>query len=119
MGGAWEMMIGVSRRILDSLLGSRKQYVLTHEVLSTFLAEVCAIVNSRPLVDISTDPEDPLPLSPSMLLTQKPNRIVETNAILDSKDLYRAQWKRVQILADMFWRKWKTEFLQQLQPRRK
>ncbi|CAC5385276.1 unnamed protein product [Mytilus coruscus] len=54
-----------------------------------------------------------------MTTLQKPNPIVETNVTCDSKDLYRAQWKRVQILADMFWKKWKTEFLQQLQNRRK
>ena len=35
------------------------------------MAEVCAIVNSRPIVPVSTDPEDPSILSPSMLLTQK------------------------------------------------
>lgn len=67
-----------------------KKHDLTHEVLSTFLSEVYEIVNSRPLVEFPTDPENPVPLSLSMLLTQKPNPFVETNVY---KDLYRAQWK--------------------------
>ncbi len=33
---------------------------LTHEVLITFMAEVSAIVNARPLIPVSTNPEAPL-----------------------------------------------------------
>ncbi|XP_028410555.1 uncharacterized protein LOC114533252 [Dendronephthya gigantea] len=39
MGGAWERMIGVCRRILDSVLLTSQITHLTHEVLSTFLAK--------------------------------------------------------------------------------
>ena len=46
MGGVWERMIGVARRILDSLLFGQHGSHLTHEVLTTLMAEVCAIVNS-------------------------------------------------------------------------
>lgn len=38
MGGAWESMIGVARRILDSLLLGVKN--LTHDVLTKLMAEV-------------------------------------------------------------------------------
>ena len=41
-------MIGVTCRVLDSMLKDVKY--LTHEVLVTLMAEVTAIVNSRPLV---------------------------------------------------------------------
>lgn len=70
MGGSWERMIGIARRILDSMflqLNTR----LTHEVLCTLMAEVTAIINARPLLPVSADPEQPFILSPSMLLTQK------------------------------------------------
>lgn len=43
---------------------------LTHEVLTTFLMEVSAILNARPLVAISTDPDAPQVLSPDMLIHQ-------------------------------------------------
>ncbi|XP_071142180.1 uncharacterized protein [Mytilus edulis] len=66
MGGIWERMIGVTRRVLDSILLENVKGGLTHEVLITLLAEVTAIVNSRPLVEVSTDPEDPIPLTPAM-----------------------------------------------------
>lgn len=42
-----------------------------NDVLNTFMAEVAAIINSRPLVPVSTDPDFPLILTPAVLLTQK------------------------------------------------
>lgn len=60
MSGAWEQMIGIARRILDSMLQDCKNAQLTHELLSTLMAEVSAIMNARPLVPVSTDPESPL-----------------------------------------------------------
>ena len=91
---------------------------LTHEILTTFLAEASAIVNSRPPVSLSTDLEDPLPLSPSMILTQKSHSSV-VSLPFDDKNMYRSHWKRVQDLADMFWSKWRSQYLQTLQGRRK
>ncbi len=44
---------------------------LSHEVLCTFMAEISTIINARPLVPISSDPDSPLILTPAMLLTQK------------------------------------------------
>ena len=67
---------------------------------------------------MSTDPETPLILTPSMLLTQKTEYkfIPETT---DRKDLYRNEWKRVQALSSMFWSRWRKEYLPQIQQRRK
>lgn len=70
MGGVWGRMIGVTRRILEAILLQHKS-CLTHEVFSTFFAEVSYIINSRPLVSVSSDPQNPMILSPSLLLTQK------------------------------------------------
>jgi hypothetical protein len=58
-GGAWERMIGMIRKILDSQLLEPVNRNLTHDILSTLMAEVSAIVNSRPLASVSTDPDSP------------------------------------------------------------
>lgn len=52
MGGIWERMIGMTRKILDSMLLESRSKPLTHETLATFLCEVCAIINSRPIFPI-------------------------------------------------------------------
>ena len=119
MGGVWERMIGVVRRILDSLLLNVSTNNLTHEVLTTFLAETCAIVNSRPLVSVSSDPEQPFILSPAMLLTQKGDNGMSSLGDFDVGNIYKAQWQRVQALANAFWKRWTSEYLKTLQNRRK
>ena len=49
MGGVWERIIGVTRRILDSMLLDSSSKHLTHEVLITLMAEVTAISMRDPL----------------------------------------------------------------------
>lgn len=111
MGGAWERMIGSTRRILDSMLSKIQEGNLTHDVLATFMAEVSAIINNRPLVSVSTDAATPFILTTVTLLTQKtPDACVARN---------QGEWKRVQALSDRFWTRWKGEYLSTLQSRRK
>ena len=116
MGGVWERMIRVTRRILDSVLSNFSAKNLTHEVFTTLMAEVTAIINARPLVPVSSDHNCPEVLSPTMLLTQKQCSSVHFEC--QSVDP-RVQWKYVQSLADTFWKRWRTEYLQTLQQRRK
>ena len=118
-GGVWERMIGVTRRILDAMLLRQGTKELTHDILSTLLAEVCAIVNSRPLTPLSNDPSDSLVLTPAMLLTQKIGILPETIPPLSTREMYKSHWHHVQVLANEFWRKWQREYLCQLQARQK
>ncbi|XP_035984516.1 uncharacterized protein LOC118558168 [Fundulus heteroclitus] len=119
MGGSWERLIGVARRILDAMLLRTGHTHLTHEVLSTLMAEVMAIMNARPLVPVSNDPEMPTILTPAMLLTQKTSTVSAPSGEFKMGDLQGKQWKHVQCLADTFWKRWKQEYLSTLQVRRK
>jgi len=119
MGGILERMIGITRKILDSMLLQSGSSRLTHEVLTTFMADVMAIVNNRPLVPVSTDAQDPFILTPATLLTQKigPHPIPPSE--FDDKDLYKRQWRQVQSLANTFWDRWRKQCLSTLQSRRR
>ena len=119
MGGSWERMIGVAKRILNAMLLQHGSTRLTHEVLTTFMAEVSAIINSRPLVPVSTDPEEPELLSPATLLTQKTGSVSAPPGDFDRKDVSRRQWRHVQHLAQTFWTRWKKQYLPLLQNRTK
>ncbi|XP_026113195.1 uncharacterized protein LOC113091779 [Carassius auratus] len=118
MGGVWERMIGIARRILEALL-MKTPTRLTHEVLTTLMAEVMAIMNSRPLIPISSDTGMPQVLSPAMLLTQKASVAPAPPGNFEIGHLHKNQWRQVQMLADSFWKRWKQEYLSTLQPRRK
>ncbi|XP_067279227.1 uncharacterized protein [Pseudorasbora parva] len=116
-GGSWERMIGVARRILDHIL-LREHTPFSHEVLCTLMAEVSAIINARPLIPVSSDPESPFILTPAVLLTQK-GAVPPPPGKFGDRDLLLNQWRQVQALANEFWLRWKREYLPTLQSRRK
>lgn len=83
MGSVWE-------RILDFMFLRRKPNNLTHEVLCTLIAEVCALIIARPLVPVSSGPSSPTLLTPTMLVTQKPGLLAPVGAFKE-KDLFKCQ----------------------------
>ena len=70
-GSVWERQIGTTQSILDTMLLELGARQLTHEFLVTLVSEVMVIVNTRSITAIPSDIEEPLLLTPAMLLTQK------------------------------------------------
>ena len=57
-------------------------------------------------------------LTPSHVLQlHVPNELI--SASIDLRDRYKKYWKQAQLLADMFWRRWRNEYLPLLQARNK
>ncbi len=117
-GGTWGRMIGLARIILDSMFLQLKDK-LTHKVLVTFMAEVVAIINARPPVPVTTDPDESFILTPSVLLTQKVNSVAAPAGEFGVADLYKGQWRQVQHLSNTFCDRWRKQFLPTLQARKK
>jgi len=118
MGGWWERQIRTVRSILTFAL-DKSDGRLNSNSLRTFLYEVMAIVNSRPistegLYDPTTDP-----LSPNQILTKK-TAILTQPGEFQEDDLYSSKmWRRVQSMAQMFWKRWRAEYLTSLQKKSK
>jgi hypothetical protein len=111
MGGVWERKIRTVRKVLTFLYINFK-HILDDEAFATLMCEVESIVNSRPLTTPSNDPADLHPLTPNMLLTQKIGAFLPPPGHFQKADTYcRKRWRRVQFLADQFWRRWQKEFL--------
>jgi hypothetical protein len=71
--------------------------------------------------EVSSDPNDPQPLSPSMLLNLK-EPTPSTEEIYTDQDLLeygKKRWRRVQYIAQHFWLQWRRDYLQTLQRRQK
>ena len=120
MGGSWERQIRTVRNVLTPLLGECGRQ-LDDESFRTLMKEVQAIVNSRPLAlnDMSST-NSPEPLTPNHLLTMKSKVLMPPPGNFVKEDLYlRKRWRRVQHLANEFWDRWRKEFLQALQLRKK
>ena len=84
------------------------------------MCEVESIINSRPLTVISSDVRDPYPLSPNQILTMKTGIVLPPPGKFQRNDVYmRRRWRRVQYLCNLFWLRWKREYLPTLQERAK
>ena len=119
-GGVYERMIRSTRNILNVLLEQHSAQ-LDDESLRTFMCEVAAIINSRPLTtDTLNDPQSIEPLTPNHLLMAKSSVILPPPGEFVKQDVYlRKRWRRVQYLLDQFWTRWKAEYLNNLQTRSK
>jgi hypothetical protein len=105
-GGDWERKIGAIRRILETSFLRLDKRHLSRDELSTFLQEAANIVNQTPLWEVSSSLDDPLPLTPAMLLTLKSEPEGSPVAEIGSTDVlaYGARrWRRVQAIAEEFW----------------
>ena len=116
MGGAWERMIRSVRQILKAIF---KEQLVSDEVLSTVMAEVVNILNSRPLTRNSDSALDEQPLTPNHLLHLRPCPDLPPG-IFDKDDLScRRAWRQAQYLANLFWLRWTREYLPNLLERKK
>ena len=69
MGGAWERLVGVVKRVLRGVLPLHSQdRALNPDVFCTVLAEVESVVNSRPLTKVSSDCTDLNAITPNHIL---------------------------------------------------
>lgn len=115
-GGAWERLI---RSVKGSLKIILKERAPREELLSTLLAEVENIVNSRPLTHVSVEPGNEESLTPNHFLIGSSSNL-PTIGVFEGSDLYlRKLWRKAQYLADMFWKRWVKEVLPALLPRQK
>lgn len=64
-GGFWKRLIGLTKSCLEKVLGKAHINLL---MLQTMVVEIEAILNDRPLTYVSSDIDDPQPLTPSHLL---------------------------------------------------
>ena len=84
------------------------------------LHEVSAITNCRPLSHVNLSDSTIEPLTPNHLLTQKSRVVVSSPGTFVREDLYlHKRWKRVQYIANIFWTRWKNEYLSTLNKRSK
>ena len=121
-GGAYERKIGSVRRVLEAYLLNEKT-PLSRDELHTYLQEAAAVVNSTPLYVSYDHAEEPIPISPQMLLTLKaPSAFCPGPEEIVKEDEFAygvKRWRRVQRLADAFWDQWRSYYLQDLATRRK
>ncbi|GFV37143.1 hypothetical protein TNCV_1720651 [Trichonephila clavipes] len=114
-GGIWESGIRSVKFHLKRVLG---ETILTFEELTTLLTQIEGLLNSRPLSYVNdSDIECISTLTPSHFLTG--DVLLSVPEELPSTSNHRDRWELLQNIKRGFWKKWSSEFISSLQPRKK
>ena len=114
-GGYIERQVQTVKRSLRKVMGSA---VLTFEEYTTYLYEVAALVNSRPISFIYDRVDEGEPVSPAMLmggksLVQVPP-MFEVNVEGKAPQMCSGRLKYLEKLKTYFWNRWTQEYLADL-----
>lgn len=93
--------------------------LLTYEELSTLLSQIESCVNSRPLCSMSSDSNDFTSLTPGHFLVGQPLLSFPDENHIETKINWLTRWQLVQKMHQLFWDRWRMEYLNQLQVRSK
>ncbi|XP_011858073.1 PREDICTED: uncharacterized protein LOC105555658, partial [Vollenhovia emeryi] len=115
-GGIWEAAVKVAKRRLYTVTKGR---VLTFEECSTLLSQIEAIMNSRPLMPLSSDPNDLSALTPAHFLIGDSLIQPAQHDFTEISENRLTHWQNRQRLLQQFWIRFHKEYLNELQPRTK
>lgn len=114
-GGLWEAGVKSIKYHLNRVLGNCN---LTFEELTTTLVQIEAILNSRPLTPLSSDPEDLTPLTPGHFLIGRPLTALPEKMYPENISATRlTRFQRIEQIRQHFWTRWSKEYVAELQQR--
>uniref|UniRef100_A0ABD2VW65 DUF5641 domain-containing protein n=1 Tax=Trichogramma kaykai TaxID=54128 RepID=A0ABD2VW65_9HYME len=71
----------------------------------------------KPLTELSYNPKDKLPLTPGHFLVGEPTTSIPEPNLINEKISPANRWDMISKLRDIFWKRWRKEYLQTLQKR--
>ena len=115
-GGVFERMIRSAKRAVNAVLGNAD--VKDEELLTVFTG-VESLMNSRPLTQLSSDPNDEPVLTPNHFLVGHMGGELAPENVDTTKFNPRRRWRRVQELIRHVWKRWMKEYLTSISARKK
>lgn len=114
--GFWEAGIKSCKYHLRRVVGNAR---LTYEEFSTVLTQIEAVLNSRPMSPMSTDPSDLSPLTPAHFLIGRPLTSPASEDLTAEQPSRLSRYARIELLRQHFWQRWAKEYIAELQLRTK
>ena len=108
-GRLWESTLKPVKKHLSATTNGK---CFTFEEMSALLAQIEAVLNSRPLMPISSDDTDLSVLTPGHFLIGQPITALPDRDYSNMRILRR--WNLVQKTIQDFWRRWSNEYLTSL-----
>lgn len=115
-GGIWEAAVKAAKNHLKRVVGDT---ALNFEEMCTVLAQIEAVMNSRPLTPVSNDPNDLSYLTPGHFLVGDSLTAIPQQDVRQVPINRLSRWQRINQIYQHFWKRWSSEYLQQLQQRTK
>ncbi|XP_011858260.1 PREDICTED: uncharacterized protein LOC105555830 [Vollenhovia emeryi] len=112
MGGKWEAVVKSLKHHLRRTIG---ETLLTFEETTTLLAQIEAILNSRPLEPLSDDSDDISALTPGHFLIGSALTSVPEPSLKDLATSRLSRWQFIQQRVQQFWSQWSAQYLQRQQ----
>lgn len=113
-GGIFEACVKAAKTHLRRVIGDT---VLTFEELDTVFCKIEAVLNSRPLCPLSSDPNDLEALTPGHLLIGQPLNALPEYPFTEVRSHRLSRYQLLQQLSQSFWTRWSLEYLHILQQR--
>ncbi|XP_054283150.1 uncharacterized protein LOC129000220 [Macrosteles quadrilineatus] len=115
-GGIWERAVQSVKNHLRRVIGDT---LLTYEEFNTLLCQVEAILNSRPLTPLSSEPGELEALTPGHFLSGGPLVCLPEADISEIPSNRLKRWQQVKSFTQRIWKRWHKEYLFTLQQRSK
>ncbi|XP_033229338.1 uncharacterized protein LOC117180878 [Belonocnema kinseyi] len=115
-GGLWEAAVKSVKHHLRRLVGDT---TLTFEKIYTFLTQVEACLNSRPIQSLKDDPSDLVALTPGHFLLGSPIYTIPEPSVLEARLTPKERWKLVTQMFQTLWKRWWTEYIHEIQTHHK
>ena len=115
-GGIWEAGIKSIKHHMKRVLGSS---IPTYEEMIILLKQIKGVLNSRQISPMSNDPQDLEPLTPGHFLIGGPITALPDRNVSQTATNRLSRFEEVQKNLQLFWNRWKLEYLNNLQQRAK
>lgn len=115
-GGLWESAVRAAKVHLLKVLGDT---AVSYEDMATLLCQVECCLNSRPLTQLSDDPNDLEPLTPGHFLVTTSLQALPEEDLTNIATGRLDHRQQIQQCVQLYWKRWRSEYLTQLQGRTK
>lgn len=113
-GGIYEAGIKSTKFHLRRVIGNAH---LHFEDFCTVLTQIEAILNSRPLCPLTSNYDDPSPLTPAHFLIGKTLTSIPEQDVTEIQENRLDRYQRLQQIIQHFWSRWNKEYISELQTR--
>ncbi|XP_066584224.1 uncharacterized protein [Prorops nasuta] len=115
-GGLWEAAVKSFKNHLRRVVGNE---LFTYEEFTTLVISIEAILNSRLICSLSSDPNDPITLTPGHFLIGQPLNTIPDHDETSTPKNRLSSWRLITQAKQHFWNRWYLEYLHELQKRQK